>query len=150
MEGMTKKCCRCGKAFELKKWYCSVNCRRQAWKRRNEASIRCRQSIRRRTLFTLADRFGWKCWYCQKPLQLDAVHLDHILAKANGGTDEISNLALTCGFCNRAKTDLDVDEFVGWLDWVRNGNSKTLLDDKGYMWDLRKEIQKESSLATIL
>ncbi len=33
--------------------------------------------------------------------------VDHKLAKANGGTDELDNLELLCGPCHRAKTARD-------------------------------------------
>jgi 5-methylcytosine-specific restriction endonuclease McrA len=54
----------------------------------------------------------WKraCTYCgaqNTPLQVE-----HIQAKANGGTDRISNLCLACDSCNRAKGTQDIRVFL--------------------------------------
>lgn len=39
------------------------------------------------------------CGYCGQ----DATTVDHIVAKANGGTDELSNLIACCKPCNTTK-----------------------------------------------
>src|SRR5437763_7703153 len=54
----------------------------------------------------------WKraCSYCgikEVPLQLE-----HIQAKANGGTDQVSNLTLACDCCNKAKGTQDIRVFL--------------------------------------
>ncbi len=54
----------------------------------------------------------WKraCTYCgaqNTPLQVE-----HIQAKANGGTDRISNLCLACDSCNQAKGTQDIRVFL--------------------------------------
>ncbi|HEX4715895.1 MAG TPA: RNA-guided endonuclease IscB [Ktedonobacteraceae bacterium] len=54
----------------------------------------------------------WKrtCSYCGKqdvPLQVE-----HIQAKANGGTNRVANLCLACETCNQAKGTLDVRVFL--------------------------------------
>jgi 5-methylcytosine-specific restriction endonuclease McrA len=54
----------------------------------------------------------WKraCTYCgaqNVPLQVE-----HIQAKANGGTDRISNLCLACDLCNKAKGTQDIRVFL--------------------------------------
>ena len=54
----------------------------------------------------------WKraCTYCgaqEVPLQVE-----HIQAKANGGTDRISNLCLACDSCNKAKGTQDIRVFL--------------------------------------
>jgi 5-methylcytosine-specific restriction endonuclease McrA len=54
----------------------------------------------------------WKraCTYCgaqNLPLQVE-----HIQAKANGGTDRISNLCLACDSCNKAKGTQDIRVFL--------------------------------------
>jgi 5-methylcytosine-specific restriction endonuclease McrA len=51
------------------------------------------------------------CTYCGArsiPLQVE-----HIQAKANGGTDRISNLCLACDSCNQAKGTRDIRVFLG-------------------------------------
>ena len=97
---------------------------------------------RERIAWKLSDRFSWVCWYCGISLRyIDAetrrqkrkhgsmivreieTHLDHIVPKIAGGSDDISNLALCCEFCNRAKHTLHLDFFLEWLDRVKFGNA---------------------------
>jgi 5-methylcytosine-specific restriction endonuclease McrA len=58
----------------------------------------------------LLEKWERKCAYCGKenvPLQVE-----HILARTNGGTDRISNLALACGPCNQVKGNRPIEEFL--------------------------------------
>src|SRR4029079_1801760 len=63
----------------------------------------------------------WKrtCSYCGKqhiPLQVE-----HIQAKANGGTNRVTNLCLACDACNKAKGTLDIAVFLAnKADVLRN------------------------------
>ncbi len=84
-------------------------------------------SERTRMLFTLAQRFGWACWYCNRKLNQHSASIDHVISQACGGCDDADNLALACGFCQRAKWDLPLSEFLEWLDFVRQGDSVTWL-----------------------
>ena len=55
-------------------------------------------------------KWGRSCSYCGmqgRPLQVE-----HILARAKGGTDRIANLAISCEPCNRAKGTQDVGDFL--------------------------------------
>jgi hypothetical protein len=38
--------------------------------------------------------------------------VEHLQAKANGGTDRVSNLCLACAPCNQAKGTLDLRVFL--------------------------------------
>ena len=76
----------------------------------------------------LAKRFGWRCWYCDIKLEVDGGHLDHIFPKSRGGSDAGTNWALTCSFCNRAKYDHLLEEFMSWIEYVRSGGSFTPYD----------------------
>jgi 5-methylcytosine-specific restriction endonuclease McrA len=58
----------------------------------------------------LLDKWGRACAYCQKkavPLQVE-----HIVPRAKGGTNRISNLALACEKCNREKGRQDIKDFL--------------------------------------
>jgi hypothetical protein len=58
----------------------------------------------------LLEKWGRKCVYCSKqnlPLQVE-----HIVARANGGTDRVSNLTLACEQCNIAKGTQDISVFL--------------------------------------
>ncbi|MEG3877677.1 RNA-guided endonuclease IscB [Microcoleus sp. herbarium7] len=58
----------------------------------------------------LLQKWGRKCTYCSKegvPLQIE-----HIQARANGGTDRVSNLCLACEKCNLKKGTKDIRDFL--------------------------------------
>lgn len=50
-------------------------------------------------------RAGYRCEYCHLPQQASALrfHVEHIIARQHGGTDDPSNLALACPECNYQK-----------------------------------------------
>jgi len=43
-----------------------------------------------------------------------ALEMDHIIPYARGGPTTVSNLQPLCGPCNRAKSDMSMDEFMDW------------------------------------
>jgi len=55
-------------------------------------------------------KWGRACSYCGK--QNVPLELEHIVARANGGTDRISNLCLACEPCNRRKGTQDIAVFL--------------------------------------
>ncbi|MDR1079440.1 MAG: HNH endonuclease [Deltaproteobacteria bacterium] len=58
----------------------------------------------------LLEKFGRKCSYCGKdgvPLQID-----HVVPKARGGSDRVSNLTLACSECNLKKGSMDLKTFL--------------------------------------
>src|SRR5450755_1701270 len=58
----------------------------------------------------LLEKWGRRCVYCAKehiPLQIE-----HILARAKGGTNRVSNLTLACEKCNQAKGTQDITVFL--------------------------------------
>ena len=60
-----------------------------------------------------------KCCYCDRDLtQLPsyAVTLDHITPRSQGGTDHPSNLVSACTYCNSARQDRTLDQFVQCKD----------------------------------
>lgn len=77
-------------------------------------------AIRNNKYISLSKKIGSKCWYCGTSLTIKTCELDHIVPKARGGPDTISNLALSCKPCNRAKWDLHLSEFLQWLKRPKN------------------------------
>ncbi|MFE5509999.1 RNA-guided endonuclease IscB [Streptomyces sp. NPDC056529] len=76
------------------------------------------------------DRSGRSCAYCGAtgvPLTVD-----HVRARARGGTDRPANLLLACAPCNRAKAARPVEEFLadrpGLLARVLGGLRPSLVD----------------------
>jgi 5-methylcytosine-specific restriction endonuclease McrA len=58
----------------------------------------------------LLEKWERKCAYCSRqnlPLQVE-----HIVARANGGTNRVSNLTLACEKCNQAKGSQDLAIFL--------------------------------------
>ena len=58
----------------------------------------------------LLEKFGRNCVYCGKadiPLQVE-----HIVARAKGGSNRISNLTLSCEKCNQNKGTKDIKDFL--------------------------------------
>jgi len=58
------------------------------------------------TRATVRHRAGDRCEYCRLPqaAEPDArFHIEHIVARQHGGTDDETNLALACHRCNRHK-----------------------------------------------
>ena len=50
-------------------------------------------------------RAGQRCEYCRLPQSASALrfHIEHIIARQHGGTDDLANLALACPECNYQK-----------------------------------------------
>jgi hypothetical protein len=51
-------------------------------------------------------RAGDRCEYCllsQEDVPVATLHIEHIISKQHGGTDDPSNLALACFHCNQHK-----------------------------------------------
>lgn len=53
-----------------------------------------------------------RCALTGRRLTRNNAHLDHILAKARGGTDEAENLRWLCTEANLARRELSDDEFI--------------------------------------
>jgi 5-methylcytosine-specific restriction endonuclease McrA len=65
-----------------------------------------------------------RCWYCGKQCNpFTDMHIDHIRARAKGGSDDIDNLVIACVACNIEKRDLYVYEFrrkhFAHINWPR-------------------------------
>ncbi len=67
---------------------------------------RVRKPISTRTRFEIFKRDGFKCLYCGKSPPGVLLHVDHVLPVAEGGTNEIANLATACQECNLGKSDI--------------------------------------------
>jgi hypothetical protein len=54
----------------------------------------------------LVERDGLRCHYCEILMTYREAQVDHVLAKARGGTDAPTNLVLACAQCNHIKSTL--------------------------------------------
>lgn len=71
--------------------------------------------------YTIQEFYEWYkaqpriCKYCKA----EANNLDHIIPLSKGGGNNLDNLQLICGRCNRAKWDSTEEEFLEWLKTLR-------------------------------
>lgn len=94
----------------------------------------------------LLEKWGRKCTYCSAergPLQVE-----HIVPRARGGTDRVSNLCLACQTCNRAKGTKDIEVFLKRKPEVLKrilAQAKTPLKDAAAVnatrWELFRQLQ---------
>ena len=62
---------------------------------------------RRHRLMVWHAQFGL-CRYCRAPIQLETMHVDHVVPYAKGGATRIANLVASCPSCNLKKGTKDV------------------------------------------
>ena len=63
------------------------------------------------------------CPYCLKVFPLAQGTRDHIIPKSRGGSNDPSNITLSCAECNQEKGALTDKEYAEWkrLELIRNG-----------------------------
>lgn len=89
-----------------------------------------RKSLSQKTRFEVFKRDGFCCIYCGSHPPSAILHIDHIIAVVNGGTNDLDNLVTACQRCNQGKGARELD------------NAPQALDDRA------EEIkEKESQLA---
>lgn len=95
----------------------------------------------------IAKRAKERCEYCLLPqsTRLFPFHLDHIISKQHGGTDDESNLALCCPQCNRHKgpniatLEPETGKFVGFFNPRKERWSDHFLFENGFITGLTPE-----------
>ena len=77
-------------------------------------NARKRQHVRQ----LVVDRYGSTCFYCQKPISVDAedqaarLTVDHLRPRSKGGRNILGNLRPACVPCNHEKGDDDPDPWL--------------------------------------
>lgn len=80
---------------------------------------------------TIYAKCDGKCAICGKPVKFKHMTVDHKVPLSKGGTNEPSNLQLSCLECNRMKADFLTEEFMERIAKIR----------RHYFWNkLKKEI----------
>lgn len=71
------------------------------------------QSVRK----FVAERAGHRCEYCRVAASDSnfAYHIEHIIGRQHGGSDDLENLAWSCSICN----------------WKKGSNISTILEENG-------------------
>ncbi len=62
-----------------------------------------RTPLSKRTRFEVFKRDGFKCCYCGRKPPEAVLVVDHVIAVADGGSDEYDNLTTSCWDCNAGK-----------------------------------------------
>ena len=57
---------------------------------------------------------GGRCFYCLQPVGRD-FHRDHFIPLAKGGSNDWTNIVVSCAFCNSSKRDIMPNEFGGFM-----------------------------------
>lgn len=68
-----------------------------------------RKALSKKTRFEVFKRDRFTCVYCGATPPGVLLHVDHVLAVANGGTNAIENLVTSCQPCNLGKSDRLLD-----------------------------------------
>jgi hypothetical protein len=63
-----------------------------------------RKALSKKTRFEVFKRDGFKCQYCGAHPPKSILHVDHIVAVANGGRNDMDNLVTSCDHCNLGKS----------------------------------------------
>jgi len=58
---------------------------------------------KRKIKIRLGNKYGWSCKLCGRSINMDNSTLDHILRVRDGGSWSLSNLRLSCRFCNEER-----------------------------------------------
>jgi len=69
-----------------------------------------RKSTSKRLRFEIFKRDGFRCVYCGATPVQSPLHMDHVVACANGGTNEPANLVTSCADCNGGKSSVPLEE----------------------------------------
>jgi len=75
-------------------------------------AMRVRYFRRRLAVWSLT---GGRCLYCRRFVDFSgcgAFHVDHVIPRSAGGTDDLGNLVPACDACNAAKSALSLDEWM--------------------------------------
>jgi HNH endonuclease len=57
------------------------------------------------------ERHGGNCHYCKKTIETSEFSIDHVEAKANGGSDSLQNLVIGHKACNIAKGRIPIEAY---------------------------------------
>ncbi|MBF9058172.1 HIT domain-containing protein [Rhodobacterales bacterium HKCCSP123] len=68
------------------------------------------------TRYEVLKRAKYRCELCGAHEDQIALHIDHIVPRARGGSDDLSNLQALCMTCNTNKRDNDDTDFRGMLN----------------------------------
>ena len=68
-------------------------------------------ALSKRDAITIWVRYKGACFWCDESLDPSEVELDHWMPRELGGSDDLSNIVLSCFTCNRQKGALHPHEY---------------------------------------
>jgi hypothetical protein len=68
-----------------------------------------RHPLSKRTRFEVFKRDGFQCVYCGSTPPNVVLHIDHVVAVSEGGTDDGDNLVTACSGCNLGKSSVSLN-----------------------------------------
>lgn len=72
-------------------------------------------AISKKVRFEIFKRDGFMCQYCGKIPPNVVLEIDHLIAKVDGGTDDLNNLITSCFDCNRGKGKIPLEKLPASL-----------------------------------
>jgi hypothetical protein len=75
-----------------------------------------RKPLSKRTRFEVFKRDQFRCVYCGATPNDGPLHVDHVVAVANGGSDELANLVTACAACNLGKSSVPLARCAPAMD----------------------------------
>ena len=85
--------------------------------------------INTRQRFRVLARDNFRCGYCGATPDVADLHIDHILPRSAGGTNDICNLITACSQCNRGKGADRISEICGEHLGIALGKARHLIDE---------------------
>lgn len=79
-------------------------------KRRTETSKKRINSVSHRLRIKILERDNYTCKNCNKSGKDIKLHIDHIIPRSKGGTNETDNLQTLCKECNLLKKDYEFSQ----------------------------------------
>lgn len=67
--------------------------------------------------FKILARDNFRCVYCGATPQRTQLHIDHVIPKSKGGSNDPSNLVTACFNCNVGKNDTSLSEIMGRTEY---------------------------------
>lgn len=103
-----------------------------------------RKPLSKRLRFEIFKRDGFRCIYCgATPLQRP-LHVDHVEAVANGGTDDPANLVTACDACNLGKAAVRLGDKALPVEAVNEAQKEQPDQIRAYL-EAQREIARAKS-----
>ena len=72
-------------------------------------------------------KYGHTCQYCKGVSEDEVLNMEHMTSKANGGTNRLKNITLSCRKCNEDKDKLNLNE---WLEVLKKIKATKLNEER--------------------